>query len=226
MVIEKSWPRNLPGPMIGIKVTQLLHAGDPAAIVAAAQFLREGEAVVFPTDTVYGVGVDPFNPAAIDRLYAIKGRSLEKGIPILLADRADLARVTGSIPVQATRLMERFWPGPLTLIVPRHPDLPAGISPNEHIAVRIPDHPVARSLIRAAGGAIAATSANLSGRPPATSGQEALASLKGVVALILDDGPTAGETASTIVDCTADPPVILRLGPLSAVDLGVAVDGR
>lgn len=202
-------------------MTRLLRAGDPDVIQIAVKCLREGEAVVFPTDTVYGIGVDAFNPEAIQMLYVIKGRSLEKGIPILLAGPKDLVKVARSIPVLANDLMERFWPGPLTLVVPKHPNLPEGISPNENIAVRVPNHPIARDLIRAAGGVVATTSANLSGQPPATSGQEALSSLNGAVAVILDDGPTSGNTASTVVDCTSYSPVVLREGPLSAADLGL-----
>jgi len=209
-----------------IRATRFLRVGDPTAVLEAADRLRSGEAVVFPTDTVYGVGVDAFNPAAIEMLYTIKGRSFEKGIPILLADRKHMINIARSLPARAVDLMKHFWPGPLTVIVPRHPYLPAGISPNDTIAVRIPDHPIARALIRAAGGAVATTSANLSGQPPATTGQLALAALNGVVAVVLDDGPTRGNIASTIVDCTTNKPVILREGPLTAADLGLELATR
>lgn len=200
-------------------VTRLLRSGDTASIAETARLIQEGKVVVFPTDTVYGVGVHAFHAPAIRKLYSIKGRSAEKGIPILLADLPDLAKVANSIPPRAWILMERFWPGPLTIIVPRHPDLPEAISPNGNIAVRIPDHGIARDVIRAAGGAVATTSANLSGQKPAQSGHEALTSLNGRVAAVLDDGPSPGNLASTIVDCTSARPVILRQGPLSAVDL-------
>lgn len=183
--------------------------------------LHEGEAVIFPTDTVYGVGVDPFQVEAVRHLYTIKGRSFEKGIPILLADREDLVKLTASVPFLAKSLIDRFWPGPLTIIVPRHPDLPDELSPNNNIAVRIPDHPIARALIRAAGGAIATTSANQSGQKPATSGLEALAALGGRVSLIIDDGPSPGDRPSTIVDCSTMHPHILREGSLTVEDLGL-----
>ena len=201
--------------------TRRLDAADAAAIVAAADLLRRGLPVVLPTDTVYGVGVLPFDAAAVERLYAVKGRPAEKGIPILLGDVADVAHVAGIIPSAAAALMAHFWPGPLTLVVPRRPELPANLSPDDTIAVRVPDHAVARALIRAAGGALATTSANVSGRPPARAADEALAALDGRVAAVLDDGPSPGGVASTVVDCTVDPPVVRRVGPLSAADLGL-----
>lgn len=206
---------------IGQLQTRYLRAGDATAIDEAAVWLRRGYPVVFPTDTVYGVGVLPFEEAAISRLYAVKGRPASKGIPILLADAADLETVAGAIPPVAQALIARHWPGPLTLVVPRAPGLPDAISPNANIAVRIPDHPVARALIREAGGAVATTSANLSGDEPARSGEAALAALAGLVAVVLDDGPAQGDSPSTLVDCTTPRPVILRMGPLSAADLGL-----
>jgi L-threonylcarbamoyladenylate synthase len=149
----------------------------------------------------------------------VKGRALDKGIPVLLADLDDLSRVVGAVPALARTLMERFWPGSLTLIVPRHPALPGEIAPADTVAVRIPDHPTARALIRAAGGAVATTSANLSGEPPAQDAQEALAALRGLVAAVLDGGAAPGKQASTIVDCSGPELRIVRPGPLSAAAL-------
>lgn len=201
--------------------TSLLRAGDAAAVGEAAEWARRGYPVVFPTDTVYGVGVTPFDEAAIERLYALKGRPAEKGIPILLADLAALDGVARAVPPAARALIDHFWPGPLTLIVPRRPELPAVISPDDTIAVRVPAHDVARALIGAAGGALATTSANLSGQAPARSGATAFTALRGRVAAVLDDGPSPVGQASTIVDCTGRRPLILRAGPLSAADLGL-----
>jgi len=201
--------------------TLRLDAADPAAIAAAADLLRRGLPVVFPTDTVYGVGVLPSDAAAIELLYTAKGRPAEKGIPVLLGDVADVAHVAGHIPTAAAALMAHFWPGPLTLVVPRRAGLPPNLSADDTVAVRVPDHAVARALIRAAGGAVATTSANLSGQPPALSADEALAALGGRVAAVLDDGPSPGGVASTVVDCTSERPVVLRAGPLSAADLGL-----
>lgn len=218
----KGRPKNVLSETVFTQLeTRLLRSGDPASIAEAAAWLSRGYPVVFPTDTVYGVGVIPYEEAAIERLYAVKERPAAKGIPILLSEAADLARVARSIPPTAQALIDRFWPGPLTIIVPRRPDLPDVISPNDTIAVRIPAHAIARDLIRQAGGAVATTSANLSGHEPAHSGAAAFAALRGRVAAVLDDGPSPGDRASTIVDCTGARPVLVREGPLSAADLGL-----
>jgi L-threonylcarbamoyladenylate synthase len=211
----------LTDPHTGKLNTRVLDAGDPAAVEEAAAWLRRGYPVVFPTDTVYGVGVTPFDEAAVEWLYAVKGRPASKGIPILLADAADLASVAVAVPPAARVLIDRFWPGPLTLVVPRRPELPSALSPDDTIAVRLPAHEVARAVIREAGGAVAMSSANRSGREPALSGAEASAALGGYVAAILDGGPSPGGVASTVVDCTGARPLITRPGPLSADELGL-----
>ena len=200
--------------------TVLLPA-TPDNVATAAGWAALGELVAFPTDTVYGLGTSAFDAPAIERLYAVKERPFDKGIPILLADSDDLAQVCAVMTPEAARLAARFWPGPLTIIVPRRPDMPRNLSPNANIAVRIPDLAVARDLIRAAGGALAVSSANLSGHAPATSGMEAYEALNGRVCAVLDGGTTPGSVASTIVDCTTTPLRILRVGPLSAADLGL-----
>lgn len=202
--------------------TRMLDAGRPGEVEVAAALLEQGYLVAFPTDTLYGVGVDAFNGVAIAELYQAKGRSLAKGIPILIADMADLERVAGDVPLLAADLIARYWPGPLTLIVPKHQALPENISPNENIAVRIPDHEIARALIRAAGGAVATSSANLSGEEPATDAAMALAALDGLVAAVLDGGPVQHGVSSTIVDLTCSPPAVLRSGPFSQ-EIGAAL---
>lgn len=201
--------------------TELMDATQPGAVDEAASLLREGRLVIFPTDTLYGIGADAFNAEAIAALYQVKQRPRTKGIPILLADPDDLEKVAEALPRRAQPLIERFWPGPLTLVVPRRPALPSNISPNENVAVRIPDHAVARALIRAAGGAVATSSANKTGNPPALDAPEAMAALAGSAAAVLDGGPVVYGAPSTIVDCTADPPRILREGPLSADTLSL-----
>lgn len=201
--------------------TEYLHVEDPHTIERAVQLLATGRLVAFPTDTLYGIGADPFSEAAVEALYRAKERPLKKGIPILLADLSDLDKVAHDVPALANNLLRRFWPGPLTLIVPRRRALPANISPNENVAVRIPDHDVARAIIRAAGGALATTSANRSGEQPARDAEEALQALKGLVSAVIDGGPVAVGVASTIVDCTVDPPLIVRQGSLSAKTLSL-----
>jgi L-threonylcarbamoyladenylate synthase len=199
--------------------TRHLLVSEPGAIAKTAELLKRGHLVVFPTDTLYGLGAIAFNGEAVIRLYQVKGRPLQKGIPVLLADLADLKKVASSVPAAARSLIDRFWPGPLTLVVPKHPDLPAVISPNDGVAVRIPNSEVTRALIRAAGGAVATSSANASGRTPACTAAEALAWLGGHVAAVLDDGPCPEGVASTIVDCRGEVPLIVREGPIPAAAL-------
>jgi L-threonylcarbamoyladenylate synthase len=191
-------------------------ASDPEAISEAAAAIKRGELVVFPTDTVYGLGTNAFDEQAILSLYEAKRRPLVKGLPILLSDAADLEQVAEYIPEEAQNLIERFWPGPLTLIVPKKNALPQAISANEGIAVRIPDNEIARAVIRAAGGVVATSSANRSGHPPAQSADQAMAQLAGDVAIILDGGPTGQSKPSTIVDCMAESMRILRKGAIGA----------
>jgi L-threonylcarbamoyladenylate synthase len=198
--------------------TQLLAIQQPNAIATAAAAIRQGELVVFPTDTLYGLGVDAFNEVAVAKLYRTKKRPLAKGIPILLADLSDLENVIAGLPTVAQDYIERYWPGPLTLILPKAAHLPANLSPNPGIAVRIPDHESSRAFIRAAGGTVATSSANLSGQPAATSAAEALGQLNGLASVILDDGPSPQQTASTIISFLDPVPKIVRQGPLT-IDL-------
>lgn len=203
-------------------VTKLLKAEQAGAIEEAARLLKDGHLIAFPTDTLYGVGADTFNPKAIKKLFAAKGRPLEKGIPILLSDVEYLGDIVSQTSDLAMKLAQNFWPGPLTLILPKRDSISEIISPNENIAVRVPDNDVARKFIRAAGGAVATSSANRSGEPPALDAQEALAALGDSIAAVLDGGKVSLGIASTIVDCTDSPPRILRQGPLTAEELSLA----
>jgi len=196
-------------------------ASEPQAIAKTAAAIKQGELVVFPTDTVYGLGTNTFDERAVLRLYAVKQRPLDKGIPVLLSDLADLEKVTSSVSEAARALMVRFWPGPLTLIVPRRQDILRVVTGGEGIAVRIPDCEVARMVIRAAGGAVATSSANRSGHAPAQTAEQAVAELEGDVAIVLDDGPTGQTLASTIVDCTGKTLRILRQGPINTTELNL-----
>ena len=196
-------------------MTRHLMAGNPQAIVETAAAIKRGELVVFPTDTLYGIGTNAFDEEAILSLYTIKRRPLEKGIPILLADIADLEKVAKAVPQGVRDLMMHFWPGPLTLIVSKQNNLPPALSASEGIAVRIPDNDIARAVIRAAGGAVATSSANRSGHSPAQTADQALSELEGDVVIVLDGGPTGQAIPSTIVDCTGKRMRILREGPIS-----------
>lgn len=202
-------------------MTKHLDAGTAGAVAEMAAYLKQGQLVIFPTDTVYGIGADAFNEVAIARLYEAKQRPSEKAIPILLADMSDIWRVTQTLPAIAETYIQQFWPGPLTLIVPKHPDLPPNISHNEGVAVRIPACEVARSVIRAAGGAVATSSANRSGQPPAQTAAQAMSQLKEWVAAVLDDGPSPHSIASTILDCMGATPKLVRQGPIQPEQLAL-----
>ncbi|MBW7920094.1 MAG: threonylcarbamoyl-AMP synthase [Anaerolineales bacterium] len=198
--------------------TEILPADDPLSIARALEILRAGGLVVFPTDTVYGLGSLAFDQAAIESIYAVKGRPLEKAIPILIADAADLDRLARAVTDLARRLASRFWPGPLTLVLPKRADLPAAVSAADTVGVRVPDHAAARALLRAAG-PMAVTSANLSGRSSPRSAEEAASQLGGRVPLVLDGGETPGGVPSTVVDVSGSIPVILREGPLTLAEI-------
>jgi L-threonylcarbamoyladenylate synthase len=196
----------------------------PAAeIKQALEVLKGGGIVAFPTDTVYGLGSLAFNNAAIESIYTAKDRPIEKAIPILIGDLSDLDQVADNIPSMALRFASRFWPGPLTCVVPKKQTLPPAISANTTVAVRIPDHPDARTLLRAAG-PMAVTSANISGQPSPSTAQEVYDQLNGRIPLILDGGKTKGGIPSTLVDCTSDTPIILREGPITLAELLAALD--
>ncbi|MEW6405585.1 MAG: L-threonylcarbamoyladenylate synthase, partial [Chloroflexota bacterium] len=188
-------------------------------IQRAIQVLQNGGLVAFPTDTVYGVGALAFDGKAVESIYAAKDRPVEKAIPILIADVEDLAKVTSTpLPQMTVKLASRFWPGPLTLILPKKQTLPEAVSATDTVAVRVPDYQIARALLRAAG-PMAVTSANISGETSPTTAEEVFAQLGGRIALIIDGGKTPGGVPSTLVDCTGNEPKILRAGPVTMEDL-------
>jgi L-threonylcarbamoyladenylate synthase len=203
--------------------TEILSAEHPIALRHAVDVLNNGGTVVFPTDTVYGLAALPFKREYVERLYVVKGRNSARAIAILLGDPSDLERIARSPSEAARRLASRFWPGPLTLVVPRNPELPDILSRNPTIGVRIPDHPVALQLLRMAG-PLAVTSANLSGGDNTTTVQEVLEQLDGRIHLIIDGGRTPGGVPSTVVDCTKPDPLILRPGPISVADIQQALE--
>lgn len=198
--------------------TQIIPVSDPLAYSIAQDILELGELVAFPTDTVYGVGTPVFNKPGIAKLYEAKLRDANKAIPILLSDPAELEQVTAGNSDMVMKLAQHFWPGPLTLIMPRRSNLPEELSPYETIGVRMPNHPVALTLLKKMG-AMAVTSANLSGKVNTCSAQEVMEQLGGRITLILDGGQTPGGMPSTVVDCSGAEPVIIRVGPISLADI-------
>ena len=189
------------------------HNPSGPAIREAADALSQGAIVAFPTDTVYGLAVDPRHARAVDRLYAVKGRAFDQPLPLIAADEAQAATHAGELSDLARALAAEFWPGPLTLIISAHADLCARVHASTgRVAVRVPAHPTARALARGAGYPITATSANRSGATPASTGDQVIAALDDRVDLLLDGGATSGGMPSTIVDATGATPRLVRVG--------------
>lgn len=190
-------------------------------IVEASQLLKEGEVIAFPTETVYGLGANAMSDAAVSKIFAAKGRPADNPLIVHISNMGQLELLTRDIPETAARLMAQFWPGPLTLILKKKPDAVSSLTTAglDTVAVRMPDHPVALALIDAAGVPVAAPSANKSGKPSPTSASHVLADLDGLIAGVVDGGPTGVGVESTVLDCTAKVPVILRPGGLSKEDI-------
>jgi len=186
---------------------------EPSIISVASQAILEGKLVAFPTETVYGLGANALNPEAVSRIFSAKGRPAEDPLIVHLASPADLPRVTMEVPPMALLLAQEFWPGPLTLILRRHPGVPPSVSAGlDTVAVRVPAHPVALALIQASGVPIAAPSANLFGHSSPTTARHVWDDLSGRIDLILDGGPTPVGVESTVLDLTSSIPTILRPG--------------
>jgi L-threonylcarbamoyladenylate synthase len=198
------------------RVTARIVADDDAGRAAAIAVLRAGGIVALPTDTVYGIAVALETPGGVEALFAAKRRPPDKGIMLLLADAAQ-APTIGQWPASAATLADAFWPGGLTVIVSQRPDvvLPAALTGGAAtIGLRVPAHDAPRALA-AAIGPLPTTSANISGVPEATDAAGIVAQLGDAVALVLDGGPAGGGPPSTVVDCTVEPPRILRMGAVS-----------
>lgn len=194
--------------------TEMLPADAPQSMMRAKQILSEGGLVAFPTDTVYGLGAEAFDPRAITKLYEAKERSPSKAVPILIAEAEALEQLAEHVPEAAVRLADRYWPGPLTIVLQRSASLPDELGPGDTIGLRIPDHPTALALLRAAG-PLAVSSANISGQPSVRTAEQVRETLSGRIELILDGGQTPGGVPSTVVDCLSRQPAVLRAGPIS-----------
>ena len=189
------------------------YATTPDDLAAAAALLQAGKIVAFPTETVYGLGADAFNPVAVRRIFDLKGRPADHPLILHLADVAQLERVARQIPAAAYLLAEQCWPGPLTLILHRRPDVPDLVTGGQDtVGVRIPAHPVALSLLSAFGGPVAAPSANRFGKISPTTAEHVRLELGDGPDLILEGGASAVGLESTILDLTGQQPVVLRPG--------------
>ena len=202
--------------------TKVIQADAPDMLNVALDLIQQGGLIVFPTDTVYGVAASAFDAAAIERIFIAKDRPADLAIPVLLGSANDLDKVTLNPNPTSLTLAKTFWPGALTLVVEKHPDLPVIISPMPTIGLRIPDHPVAINILQAAG-PLAVTSANLSGQANTCTVEEVLAQLDQRVALVIDGGETPGGVPSTVVNTVGDQLEILRQGPISESDLRQAM---
>lgn len=179
----------------------------------AGRLIAEGALVAFPTETVYGLGGDAFDPEAAKKIYAAKGRPSDNPLIVHIAELSDLARVAAEVPPEAEKLAEAFWPGPLTMILWKNDRVPYATTGGlDTVAVRMPKDPVALALIRTSGRLIAAPSANLSGRPSPTKASHVAEDLDGRIPMILDGGPVGIGIESTIIDLTERPPMVLRPG--------------
>ena len=183
------------------------------AVKAAGELLREGKLVAIPTETVYGLAANALDPQAVNAIFKAKGRPNDNPLIVHIADLSALPDVVSVVPEKARVLMERFWPGPLTIVLPRNPQIPnettAGL---DTVAVRMPSHPVVQAVIKASGVAFAAPSANLSGKPSPTNAQDTFVDMDGRLPLILDGGESAVGVESTVVAVTGEHPMILRPG--------------
>ena len=184
--------------------------------MVAARYIRDGEVVAFPTETVYGLGANIFDEAAIRRIFDAKGRPVDNPLIAHIADLAQIDSIAAEIPPAARLLIDRFFPGPLTVILPKRREVPLIATGGlETIGVRMPDHEVAIDLLRACGVPLVAPSANISGRPSPTTWQAVRSDLDGRIACILQGEPTRVGLESTVVDCTAPIPAILRAGAIT-----------
>jgi L-threonylcarbamoyladenylate synthase len=203
-----------------------LTADEPwdEALRIAATALQRGELVAFPTETVYGLGANALDAAAVERIFSAKGRPADNPLIVHIAAIEDLLPLVSSIPAVFYPLAAAFWPGPLTMIMPRSPLVPDVTTGGlDTVAIRLPSHPVAQALIRAAQMPIAAPSANRSGRPSPTLAQHVLADLQGQVAVLLDGGAAGVGVESTVLDLTAPSPTILRPGGVTLEDLTAVI---
>lgn len=196
----------------------IIPATDPNALKICLETLKTGGLVAFPTDTVYGLGCLVNRAGSIDRLYEVKGRDTSKAIAVLIGEIDHLQQVTSGLGEIAGELAAHFWPGALTLVVPRSPSLPENLSPLPTIGVRMPNHPFALALLRQAG-PLATTSANLSGLPSPVTARDVLLQLNERVDLIIDGGACPGGVPSTVLDCTGADPRILREGAITRSQL-------
>jgi len=183
----------------------------------AVRAYRSGGTIAYPTETFYGLGVDPFNPVAVERLFSLKGRAEDKPVALIIKDEGMLERVALVVPPDAKRLIRRFWPGPLTIILKAGPGIPPGlIGGTGKVGVRVSSNPVTERLLKALNAPLTATSANPAGKAPPRSPEEVISYFDGSIDVLIDGGRLKGRLASTVVDSTGVEVEILREGEVPA----------
>jgi L-threonylcarbamoyladenylate synthase len=199
---------------------------DLAKIREAANVIRKGGLVAFPTETVYGLGANALDETAVNKIFTAKGRPSDNPLIVHISDRKSLSAIVKSIPENALILMDKFWPGPLTIILKKSPGIPRIITAGlDSVAVRMPAHPIALALINESGLPVAAPSANISGRPSPTDASHVIEDLMGKVDIIIDGGSTSVGLESTVLDLTATPLTILRPGGVTKRRISDALGG-
>ncbi len=206
--------------MKNVPTRTIKAAGPHEELAEAAHVLRSGGLVAFPTETVYGLGANALDPEAVNKIFRAKGRPADNPLIVHIAEISQVEDLSDDITVPARRVMEAFWPGPLTVVLPKKPGVPGEVTAGlQTVAVRMPDHPVARELIRLAGVPVAAPSANRSGRPSPTTAQHVRNDLEGRIDVIVDGGACRVGLESTVLDLTSEPPVILRPGGITREEI-------
>jgi L-threonylcarbamoyladenylate synthase len=201
----------------------ILRLEEPRALERTIEILRRGGLAAFPTDTVYGIGASLAFPEALDRIYDSKLRDRDRVLPVLIASPADLLGVATKMDDDLMRLASRYWPGPLTVAVPAKPHLPSQVvAADGTVGVRVPDHSVALVLAKHCGGALAVTSANVSGQPPARRAGDLPPELVDRLDMVLDGGIARGGQPSTVIGREGDTITIIREGAVSAADIEAA----
>lgn len=200
--------------------TQLLNANDPHAVETAAQIIRDGGLVGMPTETVYGLAANALDGKAAAGIFAAKGRPMDNPLIVHISEFDQIHQLVRELPDSAVRLAEEFWPGPLTMVLPKSARIPDEVSAGlDTVGIRFPSHPVARALITAAGLPIAAPSANTSGRPSPTTAAHVMHDLAGKIEAVLDGGPCGVGVESTVLTLATNPPRLLRPGGVTLEQL-------
>ncbi len=193
------------------------------ALGECLESISRGGVIIFPTDTVYGIGCSAFRPKPIKRIFEIKGRDFSKALPILISNFEQITLIAAGIDQRSEKLIKTFWPGALTIILPKHASLPPNLSPHKTVGIRMPNHAWLLDLLKLTG-PLAATSANPSGSPEAKNVEEAVKTMGGKIDFIIDGGQSWSNLPSTVVDCQSAEIKILREGPISKAAIFAALN--